>query len=34
MRRAVHDRPIDVRARSGDTIVFEGGWSVSLAFKD
>jgi hypothetical protein len=25
---------ISVRARSGDAIVFEGGWSVSLAFKE
>jgi len=25
---------IDVRARSGDTIVFEGSWSVTLAFKE
>ena len=25
---------IDVRARSGDTLVFEGSWPVSLAFKE
>ena len=25
---------IDVRARSGDRVVFEGSWPVSLAFKD